>query len=426
MIKRIPLYGKILIGIAIGILLGIISIFTNTRGFIIDYVKPFGTIFLNLLKLIAIPLIFTSLVSGIAGLSNIKKFSKLGVQTFVLYIITTVVAISIGLVLVNLIRPGDYFSQDKRSELMATYGQSISADEENTQKLGHRSPLQFLVDMVPENIVKAASNNTSMLQVIVFAVLFGLALISIQEKYSEPVKKFILGLNEVILKIVDFIMLVAPIGVLALMAGLIVDFVGEDVAEGMQLFISLGLYFLTVLAGLFIIILIFYPSLVKIFSKVPFKQFYKAIFPAQLVAFSTSSSAATLPVTMEQVEKELGIDREITSFVLPLGVTINMDGTSLYQAVASVFIAQVMGIDLSLSQMLTILIMAVMASIGSAGVPGAGMIMLIIVLNSVGIPLEGLALILAVDRPLDMFRTVVNVTGDAMIATLLGKNRKIA
>lgn len=426
MIKRIPLYGKILIGIAIGILLGIISIFTNTRGFIIDYVKPFGTIFLNLLKLIAIPLIFTSLVSGIAGLSNIKKFSKLGVQTFVLYIITTVVAISIGLVLVNLIRPGDYFSQDKRSELMATYGQSISADEENTQKLGHRSPLQFLVDMVPENIVKAASNNTSMLQVIVFAVLFGLALISIQEKYSEPVKKFILGLNEVILKIVDFIMLVAPIGVLALMAGLIVDFVGEDVAEGMQLFISLGLYFLTVLAGLFIIILIFYPSLVKIFSKVPFKQFYKAIFPAQLVAFSTSSSAATLPVTMEQVEKELGIDREITSFVLPLGVTINMDGTSLYQAVASVFIAQVMGIDLSLSQMLTILIMAVMASIGSAGVPGAGMVMLIIVLNSVGIPLEGLALILAVDRPLDMFRTVVNVTGDAMIATLLGKNRKIA
>jgi len=426
MIKRIPLYGKILIGIAIGILLGIISIFTNTRGFIIDYVKPFGTIFLNLLKLIAIPLIFTSLVSGIAGLSNIKKFSKLGVQTFVLYIITTVVAISVGLVLVNLIRPGDYFSQDKRSELMAKYGQSISADEENTQKLGHRSPLQFLVDMVPENIVKAASNNTSMLQVIVFAVLFGLALISIQEKYSEPVKKFILGLNEVILKIVDFIMLVAPIGVLALMAGLIVDFVGEDVAEGMQLFISLGLYFLTVLAGLFIIILIFYPSLVKIFSKVPFKQFYKAIFPAQLVAFSTSSSAATLPVTMEQVEKELGIDREITSFVLPLGVTINMDGTSLYQAVASVFIAQVMGIDLSLGQMLTILIMAVMASIGSAGVPGAGMVMLIIVLNSVGIPLEGLALILAVDRPLDMFRTVVNVTGDAMIATLLGKNRKIA
>jgi len=426
MIKRIPLYGKILIGIAIGILLGIISIFTNTRGFIIDYVKPFGTIFLNLLKLIAIPLIFTSLVSGIAGLSNIKKFSKLGVQTFVLYIITTVVAISVGLVLVNLIRPGDYFSQDKRSELMATYGQSISADEENTQKLGHRSPLQFLVDMVPENIVKAASNNTSMLQVIVFAVLFGLALISIQEKYSEPVKKFILGLNEVILKIVDFIMLVAPIGVLALMAGLIVDFVGEDVAEGMQLFISLGLYFLTVLAGLFIIILIFYPSLLKIFAKVPFRQFYKAIFPAQLVAFSTSSSAATLPVTMEQVEKELGIDREITSFVLPLGVTINMDGTSLYQAVASVFIAQVMGIDLSLSQMLTILIMAVMASIGSAGVPGAGMVMLIIVLNSVGIPLEGLALILAVDRPLDMFRTVVNVTGDAMIATLLGKNRKIA
>ena len=370
-------------------------------------------------------LIFTSLVSGIAGLSNIKKFSTLGVQTFVLYIVTTVIAVCIGLGLVNLIRPGDYFSEGKRSEMMAKYGQSISIDEKNVQNLGHRSPLQFLVDMVPENIVDAASSNTSMLQIIVFAVLFGLALISINEQFSEPVKKFIVGLNEVILKIVDFIMLIAPIGVLALMAGLIVDVIGKDAAEGIQLFVSLGLYFLTVLVGIFIIIILIYPSILRIFVKVSFRQFYKAIFPAQLVAFSTSLSAATLPVTMEQVEKELGIDREITSFVLPLGVTINMDGTSLYQAIASVFIAQVMGIDLSLSQMLTVLIMAVMASIGSAGVPGAGMVMLIVILNSIGIPAEGLALIIAIDRPLDMFRTVVNVTGDAMIATLLGKNRKI-
>ncbi|HOE58182.1 MAG TPA: dicarboxylate/amino acid:cation symporter [Bacteroidales bacterium] len=425
MIKRIPLYVKILAGLAIGIFVGIIAVITNSGGFIIDYVKPFGTIFLNLLKLIAIPLIFTSLVSGIAGLSNIKKFSTLGVQTFVLYIVTTVIAVCIGLGLVNLIRPGDYFSEGKRSEMMAKYGQSISIDEKNVQNLGHRSPLQFLVDMVPENIVDAASSNTSMLQIIVFAVLFGLALISINEQFSEPVKKFIVGLNEVILKIVDFIMLIAPIGVLALMAGLIVDVIGKDAAEGIQLFVSLGLYFLTVLVGIFIIIILIYPSILRIFVKVSFRQFYKAIFPAQLVAFSTSSSAATLPVTMEQVEKELGIDREITSFVLPLGVTINMDGTSLYQAIASVFIAQVMGIDLSLSQMLTVLIMAVMASIGSAGVPGAGMVMLIVILNSIGIPAEGLALIIAIDRPLDMFRTVVNVTGDAMIATLLGKNRKI-
>ncbi|HNQ58969.1 MAG TPA: dicarboxylate/amino acid:cation symporter [Bacteroidales bacterium] len=425
MIKRIPLYVKILAGLAIGIFVGIIAVITNSGGFIIDYVKPFGTIFLNLLKLIAIPLIFTSLVSGIAGLSNIKKFSTLGVQTFVLYIVTTVIAVCIGLGLVNLIRPGDYFSEGKRSEMMAKYGQSISIDEKNVQNLGHRSPLQFLVDMVPENIVDAASSNTSMLQIIVFAVLFGLALISINEQFSEPVKKFIVGLNEVILKIVDFIMLIAPIGVLALMAGLIVDVIGKDAAEGIQLFVSLGLYFLTVLVGIFIIIILIYPSILRIFVKVSFRQFYKAIFPAQLVAFSTSSSAATLPVTMEQVEKELGIDREITSFVLPLGVTINMDGTSLYQAIASIFIAQVMGIDLSLSQMLTVLIMAVMASIGSAGVPGAGMVMLIVILNSIGIPAEGLALIIAIDRPLDMFRTVVNVTGDAMIATLLGKNRKI-
>ncbi len=425
MIKRIPLYVKILAGLAIGIFVGIIAVITNSGGFIIDYVKPFGTIFLNLLKLIAIPLIFTSLVSGIAGLSNIKKFSTLGVQTFVLYIVTTVIAVCIGLGLVNLIRPGDYFSEGKRSEMMAKYGQSISIDEKNVQNLGHRSPLQFLVDMVPENIVDAASSNTSMLQIIVFAVLFGLALISINEQFSEPVKKFIVGLNEVILKIVDFIMLIAPIGVLALMAGLIVDVIGKDAAEGIQLFVSLGLYFLTVLVGIFIIIILTHPSVLRIFVKVSFRQFYKAIFPAQLVAFSTSSSAATLPVTMEQVEKELGIDREITSFVLPLGVTINMDGTSLYQAIASVFIAQVMGIDLSLSQMLTVLIMAVMASIGSAGVPGAGMVMLIVILNSIGIPAEGLALIIAIDRPLDMFRTVVNVTGDAMIATLLGKNRKI-
>ena len=415
---------KILIGMLIGVLVGILAVASGTGWFVVDYVKPFGVIFLNLLKLIAMPLIFASLVTGVSGLSDISKLSRIGIKTISYYLITTVLAIIIGLFLVNLIKPGKSFPEEKRVELLSKYAQDVEGQKVAVDKLKTGGPLQFLVDIVPENLVKSASENKNMLQVIFFAVLFGLALVLVKHHHVEVVRNFVSGLNEVILKIIDFIMLFAPVGVFALLASLIVDFSGNNISDSLHLFKTLGMYGLVVICGLLFVALIIYPIFLKLFAGIRFAHFYKTMFPVQLVAFSTSSSAATLPVNMEQVEKGLGVSNEITSFVLPIGVTINMDGTSLYQAVAAVFIAQVFGIDLSLGQQLTIILTATLASIGSAGVPGAGMVMLIIVLNSVGLPVEGLALILAIDRPLDMLRTVLNVTGDAMIATIVAKTEK--
>ncbi|MDI3527910.1 MAG: hypothetical protein PWR03_2094, partial [Tenuifilum sp.] len=405
-----------------GLLFGFLVVLLGLNQFASDYIKPFGVIFLNLLKLIAMPLIFASLVSGIGGLKDISSLSKLGLKTVSLYIVTTIIAVSIGLTMVSIISPGSYLSQEKKAEYLQRFSNDITEKQKVAESLSDNSPLQFLVDIVPENVVEAASNNTSMLQVIFFAILFGVALILAPKSKVRIVKDFVDGLNEVILKIVDIIMHTAPFGVFALMVSLLVDFVGDDLSASAQLFGSLGLYALTVVAGLALIAGIIYPTFLKFYAGISFKKFYRAIFPAQLVAFSTSSSAATLPVTMEQVENELNVPNEISSFVLPIGVTINMDGTSLYQAVATVFIAEVFGIELTFVQLLTILITATLASIGSAGVPGAGIVMLIIVLNSVGLPVEGLALILAIDRPLDMLRTSLNVTGDSMIATVVAKS----
>lgn len=422
MFRKLPLYARILIGMALGLVFGYLAVILGIQNFSTSYIKPFGTIFLNLLKLIAMPLIFVSLMSGISGLSDVSRLSKLGIKTISLYILTTIIAVSVGLVLVSIIRPGSFVNEEKRVELLQKYSFDIANRQHAAENISQQSPLQFLVDIVPENIVNAASSNTSMLQVIFFAILFGVALILVPRSKVNSVIDFVTGLNEVVLKIVDIVMLFAPFGVFALMVSLLVDFVGSDIGSSVQLFASLGLYALTVVLGLLVIVAFVYPSFLKLYAKVSYKRFYRAIFPAQLVAFSTSSSAATLPVTMEQVEKELKVPNEISSFVLPVGVTINMDGTSLYQAVATVFIAEVFGIELTIVQLLTILITATLASIGSAGVPGAGIVMLIIVLNSVGLPVEGLALILAIDRPLDMLRTTVNVTGDAMIATIIAKS----
>ncbi len=404
-----------------GFIVGVVAVLLGANQLVSDYIKPFGTIFLNLLKLVAMPLIFASLVAGVAGLSDITKLSRIGLKTISLYILTTLIAVSLGLVIVNVIKPGNFFPDEKRVEFVSKYSVDLAAKQQAAENIKERSPIQFLVDIVPENVVQAATSNTSMLQVIFFALIFGVALIMVKDSKVEIIKDIIIGLNLVVLKIVDIIMHFAPFGVFALMAALVVDFAGDDISSSIHLFTTLGVYAISVVLGLLILIFGFYPLFLKVFVGIDFKKFYISIFPAQLVAFSTSSSAATLPVTMEQVEKKLGVHNDISSFVLPVGVTINMDGTSLYQAVATVFIAQVFGIDLTFGQLLTILITATLASIGSAGVPGAGMVMLIIVLNSVGLPIEGLALILAIDRPLDMLRTVVNVTGDAMIATLIAK-----
>lgn len=422
--SKLPLYMKILAGMLIGVLVGISAVALGIGWFVNDWIKPFGVIFLNLLKLVAMPLIFASLVTGVAGLSDITKLSRIGFKTISYYLITTVIAITIGLLLVNLLKPGESFPEQKRTELLEQYALDVEGRKLAVDNMKSSGPLQFMVDIVPENIVGAASNNANMLQVIFFAILFGLAIVILKNPKVEVVKDFVTGLNEIILKFIDFIMIFAPIGVMALLAGLITDFSGDNVKDSLQLFATLGFYALVVIGGLLSVALVIYPTFLRFFAGIRFTDFYKTMFPVQLVAFSTSSSAATLPINMEQVEKGLGVSNDVASFVLPVGVTINMDGTSLYQAVAAVFIAQVFGIDLTIGQQLTIILTATLASIGSAGVPGAGMVMLIIVLNSVGLPVEGLALILAIDRPLDMLRTVLNVTGDAMIATIVAKTER--
>ena len=414
--KKIALHWKILIGMVLGVLFGFIMVsFTGGKEIVQDWIKPFGTIFINSLKLIAVPLILGSLIKGVSDLKDISKLSKMGGKTIMIYILTTVVAVSIGLLLVNTIKPGNSISEKTRKELVSSYSDSTQKYKDEAESQIDSGPLQALVDLVPENIIGAAGENKNMLQVIFFAIFFGIGLILIPESKSKPVKDFFDGFNEVILKMIDLIMLAAPYGVFALLAALVVESPSAD------LFKALGWYALTVVLGLLIMIS-FYILLVYVFTGKKPNNFINGISPAQLLAFSTSSSAATLPVTMERVHEHLGVDEEVSSFVLPIGATINMDGTSLYQAVAAVFIAQAFGMDLSFGVQLGIVATATLASIGSAAVPGAGMVMLVIVLAQAGIPEAGLALIFAIDRPLDMCRTVVNVTGDATVSMMIAKS----
>ena len=414
--RKIALHWKILIGMSLGVLFGVsFSFIPGGDLFIANYIKPFGTIFINLLKLIAVPLILASLIKGISDLKDISKLSKMGGRTIVTYLITTLTAVTIGLILVNVIKPGKSISVDTRNELVEAYATDTQAKQKAAAKQQELGPLQALVDMVPSNIFLAASNNRNMLQVIFFALFFGIGMILLNEKKVAPVKNFFDSFNSIILKLIDLIMLSAPYGVFALLAALVVE------APSLELFKALALYAITLLLGLAAMILI-YVLIVQLLTKRKISFFVRGIAPAQLLAFSTSSSAATLPVTMECVEENLGVDKEVASFVLPIGATINMDGTSVYQGVAAVFIAQAFGLDLSLSAQLGIVFTATLASIGTAAVPSAGIVMLVIVLAQAGIPEAGLALIFAIDRPLDMCRTIVNVTGDAAVSMIVGKS----
>ena len=414
--KKIALHWKILIGMALGVIVGLLmTMVDGGMGVVQDWIKPFGTIFINSLKLIAIPLILAALIKGVSDLKDISKLSKMGTRTILIYIMTTVVAVSVGLILVNTINPGKSISEQTRSEMVENYSGNTVKYQKTALKQKESGPLQALEDLVPQNIFKASTSNKNMLQVIFFAIFFGIGLILIPEEKGAIVKKFFDGFNDVILKMVDLIMLAAPYGVFALLAALVVE------SPSVDLFKALGWYSLTVILGLLIMIGI-YILIVAIYTKKDPKFFINGISPAQLLAFSTSSSAATLPVTMERVTEHLGVEEEIASFVLPIGATINMDGTSLYQAVAAVFIAQAFGMDLSFGTQLGIIATATLASIGSAAVPGAGMVMLVGVLGYAGIPEAGLALIFAVDRPLDMCRTTVNVTGDAAVSMIVAKS----
>ncbi|HUH45659.1 MAG TPA: dicarboxylate/amino acid:cation symporter [Arenibacter sp.] len=414
--RKLELHWQILFGMVFGVLFAFVMVqFDWGPKMVSDWIKPFGNIFINSLKLIAVPLILASLIKGVSDLKDISKLSQMGGRTIGIYILTTIIAVCIGLVIVNIIKPGASISEKTRMEMVGNYGGDANSRIQEANKQKETGPLQALEDLVPSNIFNAASDNTNMLQVIFFAIFFGVGMILIPEDKSAPVKKFFDGFNAVILKLIDLIMAVAPYGVFALLAALVVE------SPSLDLFKALAWYAICVLIGLLLMIGI-YLLMVWIFTKRSPSFFIKGISPAQLLAFSTSSSAATLPVTMERVEEHLGVEEEVTSFVLPIGATINMDGTSLYQAVAAVFIAQAFGMELSLTVQLGIIVTATLASIGSAAVPGAGMVMLVIVLAQAGIPEAGLALIFAVDRPLDMCRTVVNITGDAAVAMVVAKS----
>ncbi len=413
------LHWQIIIGLVLGLLLGLWAAAQGWGSWVDRWIAPLGTVFINLLKLIAVPLVLASLIVGVTSLSDLRRLSRIGTKTIALYIATTVVAITLGLVLVNLLQPGHTVPADMRERLQSAYAADVEARAELAQQTRERGPLQLLVDIVPENVFSAAADNRNMLQVVFIALLSGIGLLLIPQEKARPVIAFFDGVNALVIRLVELIMRTAPVGVFALMAGTITSIAHDNLEQVLELLTALGYYSLTVLVGLLLHTLGTYPLLVRLGAGMPLRVFFGGIAPAQLVAFSTSSSGATLPVTMECAEKNLKIPEEVSSFVLPLGATINMDGTALYQAVASVFIAQTLGLGLDLGAQLTILLTAVLASIGTAAVPSAGIVMLVIILESVGVPSAGIALILGVDRILDMCRTVTNVTGDLTVASVV-------
>ena len=406
---RLQLYTKILIALALGAVFGLAANRFGFSGFVVAYIKPVGSAFIRLISMVVVPLVFSSLLVGTASLKDIRALGRIGAKTIVFYLCTTAIAVSIGLVLANILRPGSSLSPQARQRLAdGAAGQKDLPVQPAAEK---PSIKDLLLDIIPTNPVKAMADS-QMLQIIFFAVLTGVCLTLIPPERSGPVLGFFGAVNDVIIQMVHLIMKTAPYAVFALIAAVVADF-------GLGILAMLIKYCVVVLLGLIAHMLIIYSSALKIFTKMSVSTFFRGFRPAQLVAFCSSSSNATLPVTMECTEKNLGVPQHICSFTLPLGATINMDGTALMQGVAAAFLAQVYGMDLAFSQQLTIVLTATLASIGTAGIPGAGIVMLAIVLNSVGVPLQGIAIILGVDRFLDMCRTVVNVTGDAVCAVVV-------
>jgi len=420
--KKIALHWQIIIGLLLGTIYGIVSIQNGYGDFTNNWIAPFGIIFINLLKLIAIPLVLGSLVTGVASLSNVKKLSRIGGKTIAIYLGTTAFSVAIGLISVNLLKPGGKIPAEMQNKLQQIYEKDASKKANSVEEVKNRGPLQPIIDMIPNNFFNSASNNRNMLQIVFVSLLIGIGLIQIPEKKGKPLKDFFKSLSDLVIKLVDIVMLIAPLGVFSLIASTIYKVAGENPSQVIELLGALGYYMFAVILGLFLHVLLVYTSLLKFLTKMPLQTFYKGIAPAQLLAFSTSSSGATLPITMERCEEELGVSEEVSSFVLPLGATINMDGTALYQAVAAVFIAQTLNMSLDLSAQITIVLTTVLASIGTAAVPGAGIVMLVIILESVGVPSEGIAIVLGVDRILDMIRTMINVTGDATVSVIISQS----
>jgi Na+/H+-dicarboxylate symporter len=458
--KKLPIHVKIMLGLVAGVVWAFASSAMGWNEFTINWVDPFGQIFIRMLKFIAVPLVMFSIIGGVSSLKDMSKLGRMGGKTLGFYLLTTVTAVGVGLLIVNVFQPGSFIDEESRiknrlqyetwvqqtdgveildgknflndpkysgieaSEMQLTEAQKKDlamkmADAAQTQD---SRPLDFIVDMVPENIVLSLSNQKLMLQVIFFAILFGITMAMLPDDKVAGLSGFINGANEVFLKMVDLVMKAAPFFVFALLAGIIAK-MADTPAEVIQIFKGLASYSIVLIFGLLFLIFAFYPLIMKVFVRtIGYRKFFKNMGPAQLMAFSTSSSAATLPVTMECVEDNMGVSKNVASFVLPVGATVNMDGTSLYQAVAVVFLAQMHMVDLSVTQQLTIVLTATLASIGSAAVPSAGLIMMILVLQSVGLNPAWVAILFPVDRPLDMLRTVVNVTGDATVSTIVAKS----
>ena len=465
--KKLALHWKILLAMILGVLWAIISGKFGWNEFTADWIDPFGTIFINGLKLIAVPLVLFSIITGVAGMGNPAKLGRIGAKTLLMYLLTTVMSISVGLVLVNIWKPGVQSDQKTRLtnrlqyELWANQkgieikdGKNLLLGADSTQiniaasslskakddeaykqaisKLAKADnaktgdgPLQPLIDIVPSNIVVALGDGRLMLQVIFFAILFGITMAILPKAKTTTVLEFFIGMNEIFIKMVHIIMKGAPFFVFCLMAGVLAKS-ANSLEELTSIFLKLMEYSVVVIIGLALLLFGFYPMLMKLFGvPVSYSQFFRGMSPAQFLAFSTSSSAATLPVTIECVNDNLGVSEDSTDFVLPIGATVNMDGTSLYQAIAVIFLAQYHDVSLDLYQQLGIVLTATLASIGAAAVPGAGLIMLMIVLESVGLNPMWVAIVLPMDRILDMCRTVINVTSDATVSAVIAKTENM-
>lgn len=412
----VAIYWLIFWGVIAGIVLGIIAVEIGASQWVKDWVTPFGDIFVRLLNLIAIPLLFVSLIKGIINLESTAKIVSIGWRTIVVYTITTIIATIFAIAIVMIVKPGELISEATSQSYFADFSSQTDNTIQNATDFASRTPLDTLVDMVPNNAIAPLAGG-SILQALVLAILIGVAIVTIKSNRLQSIRNLIFDVDSLLNHGIDMVMYIAPIGIMALMANVVVDSNGD-----IDLLRALGLYSLTTIVALIAFAYIFYPLMVKFFTKIPMREYIKAVLPVQLMAISTSSSAATLPTTMKVSNEDLGLPSNITSFTLPMGVTINMDGSSIYLSITVIFIAQVLNIDLSMAQILTVMFISVIASIGTPGIPGGVLVTIVMVLDSINIPVESIALIIALTRPIDMFVTALNVTGDVAVSAVVAAN----
>ncbi len=408
--RGLPMHTKILLALVAGVVFGYAANRLGFAGFVVTWVRPVGTVFIKLISMVVVPLVFASLLVGTTSLKDIRSLGRIGVRTLVLYVSMTAMAVTIGLTLANLVRPGAGFSQETKQQLMDGADAQLNAPKSGLA-LERPAVKDLLLNIIPANPIRSLAEG-EMLQIIFFAILVGICLTLIPPERARPFIAFFESANEVFIKMVHVVMQIAPYGVFALISAVVAEL-------GLGILLTLIKYCAVVLLGLLIYMLTVYSAILKLLARTSVTRFFRGIRPAQLVAFSSSSSSATLPVTIKCVTENLGVSRTVSSFMLSVGASINMDGTALYQGVAAVFLAQFYGIPLDFGQQVMIVLTATLASLGTTGIPGAGIIMLAIVLRSIGVPLQGIGIIMGVDRFLDMCRTAVNITGDSVCTMVI-------